>query len=368
MNNILHKRYLVFLITVNVIVGYSQEPINFGCGNNEFNQYSYSASFEEVSEEFIIPLNFYLLNNDINIDTIFPAIERERDSLELIFKNIEFVFEICEIDYLETGLNGNLNLDSDIDFLDRLDQTRLNVIVVKGLERSIDDEIKQLCGYALIDPLYQVVFLRLSCFRLDASILSHELGHIFSLRHTHSHYRGQEYVQRTNCEDVSDTFCDTPADPTLNYLTVNSDCEYIGGEKDLWGDAYVPDTRNIMSYSRSKCRNHFSEEQLSEMKMFAGNVFSDKFETCSQSSNTSYINNGLILSPNPSFFQVSFSGHDLINDNTPMIQFADLTGKVVLESDKWENIDISFMNNGLYVVLVFDSDGHLLFISKLIKV
>ena len=102
----------------------------------------------------------------------------------------------------------------------------------------------------------------------NGSTLSHEFGHYFSLFHTHEVATGTEKVTRDtfdpcyNCNVAGDQICDTPADPRLNDVNVDeSTCEYIGTEQDFCNEDYVPDPKNIMSYSPSSCRDLFSQEQ-----------------------------------------------------------------------------------------------------------
>ncbi len=112
--------------------------------------------------------------------------------------------------------------------------------------------------------------------------LAHEIGHYFGLDHTHrNHNKGkcrQECVSRTRkfdiadfclktgkiCEKNGDALCDTPADPNLSG-DINTDCIYNMAETDNWGDTYVPDTRNVMSYSNRSCRDRFSNGQMGIM-------------------------------------------------------------------------------------------------------
>lgn len=118
------------------------------------------------------------------------------------------------------------------------------------------------------------------------STLAHEIGHYFGLDHTHrNHDKGkcrQEAVSRTRnftigqffgclppktgkiCEKNGDGLCDTPADPNLSGK-VNGSCAYTDSEEDNWGDSYVPNTSNIMSYSRKSCREWFSPGQRAIM-------------------------------------------------------------------------------------------------------
>jgi hypothetical protein len=95
-----------------------------------------------------------------------------------------------------------------------------------------------------------------------SSTTPHELGHCLNLRHTHDTYNGVEQLDGSNCQNLGDTFCDTPADPNLfdagNY-DVDQNCTYTGG------GGYNPDTFNFMSYSRPHCRTSFTDNQVTEM-------------------------------------------------------------------------------------------------------
>ncbi|GAA4274015.1 hypothetical protein GCM10022258_33090 [Aquimarina gracilis] len=117
-----------------------------------------------------------------------------------------------------------------------------------------------ICGFAKFPGTGNRAILDASCSQ-NGSTSSHELGHYFSILHTHSTSDGRELVQRTNCSNAGDFFCDTPADPRLSGL-VNSSCNYTGSGTDANGDQYQPDTRNVMSYTRKSCRDGgFTQQQ-----------------------------------------------------------------------------------------------------------
>jgi len=120
-----------------------------------------------------------------------------------------------------------------------------------------------LCGYAYYPGGPNVVVMQNGCTR-NGSTLSHELGHFFALPHTHGGSPA-ELVDGSNCSDAGDDFCDTPADPRLSSGTVSSSCVYTGTATDANGDLYMPEPRNIMSYSRKSCRTLFSMEQYATM-------------------------------------------------------------------------------------------------------
>lgn len=121
------------------------------------------------------------------------------------------------------------------------------------------------------------IILRLNS---SSTSMTHEIGHFFGLHHPHRGWkrskRHQESVSRErkakrlfknakNCELNGDAICDTPAEPVLSKY-VSKDCEYTGNLTDKWGDKYVPNTKNIMSYPTFiNCRDNFTEGQKAVM-------------------------------------------------------------------------------------------------------
>lgn len=106
-----------------------------------------------------------------------------------------------------------------------------------------------------------------------AGLFAHELGHIFSLGHTFPNMTGpvatDELVNGSNCATAGDFICDTPADPGLTAVPgrVDVNCNYTDTiYTDANGDLFNPDTRNIMSFAPLSCYDHFSNEQLLQMR------------------------------------------------------------------------------------------------------
>lgn len=100
---------------------------------------------------------------------------------------------------------------------------------------------------------------------------AHEFGHHLNLPHTHNGtsngngHPNAEHVPRSgsqsNCTTDGDYICDTEADPTGS----TSACVYTGGGTDIFGNAYVPDTDNIMSYYPDNCGGLFTAGQYTEI-------------------------------------------------------------------------------------------------------
>jgi len=131
--------------------------------------------------------------------------------------------------------------------------------------------------------------------------IEHEIGHSFSLLHTHGPSdfgTTTERVDGSNCSiaGVGDELCDTPADPNLlygngngcstNLVSVDNDgnCTYVGGPlcTDANGDVYTPDIHNIMSYSPIECKNSFTREQIDRVRSGIMEFYS--LECCNSSS------------------------------------------------------------------------------------
>ncbi|WP_445737492.1 T9SS type A sorting domain-containing protein [Mariniflexile sp.] len=143
----------------------------------------------------------------------------------------------------------------------------INIYFTDFIENGLDESI---CGYTDNEGRNDAIVMKNSCVTNDSSLV-HELGHFFSLIHTHGVDNIKlttEFVDGSNCDTDGDGICDTPADPKLTTKNVNNFCEYIGTERDAHGDYFTPDATNIMSYSRKGCRNHFTPQQLARMHAF----------------------------------------------------------------------------------------------------
>lgn len=233
----------------------------------------------------------------------------------------------------------------------------INIYFVPFLVKEVDSGFEDLCGYAHNFDIKPRVFMDKGC-STNGSTLAHELGHSFSLLHTHSTSHGEELVNGSNCSTAGDLLCDTPADPELSNDLVNSVCEYVGTELDNQQNPYMPDVANIMSYSRKACRIHFSTEQLLQMEDFYWSE--GYFLTCiPEVTSTNNISDDLNIEiyPNP-------SNGSIFIKNVPeraSLELMDLQGKKLWQSQKEsvaEVIEMTLLPNlaaGIYFLQIISN-------------
>lgn len=134
------------------------------------------------------------------------------------------------------------------------------------------------CGWARFPWMLPADYIVIanSCADNQSTVV-HELGHYFSLYHTHETAFGAESVTRSNadacydCDAEGDKLCDTPADPRLNRaevsITAAPGCAYSSALTDECGVSYTPDPTSIMSYSLKACRTIFTDAQKAKMTL-----------------------------------------------------------------------------------------------------
>jgi hypothetical protein len=103
---------------------------------------------------------------------------------------------------------------------------------------------------------------------------AHELGHYFSLPHTHdgtengnAHINAENVPRsgaQSNCSTKGDLICDTQADPkgSVSYPA----CTYAAGATDINGFVYTPPINNIMSYYTDLCGGIFTPQQYIQIQ------------------------------------------------------------------------------------------------------
>lgn len=206
-----------------------------------------------------------------------------------------------------------------------------------------------LCGYTRFPPSSDRIFVAYSCV-IGETTLEHEIGHYFTLFHTHGTTNTgttDELVNGTNCSSAGDRICDTPADPNLTGNVTN--CIYTGTAKDANGDFYKPDVSNIMAYAPDQCQNKFSQGQYDRIRSgfengriylnwisddFSANFIADNRELCLGSS-------------------VQFNGVGSLSVTTWFWEFPGGTPS----TSNLQNPIVTYSNSGGYAVKLTASDN-----------
>lgn len=220
------------------------------------------------------------------------------------------------------------------------------------------DDGESICGYGPNFTNRARIFIDNNCAGNGAT-LTHEMGHSFSLNHTHRTADGAELASGINCATAGDLFCDTPADPLINGTNVNSNCEYFGTELDNQQNPYNPDTGNIMSYSPAQCVNHFSGEQYMKMRAYYDANGSILNCLVSHTNTIDEFLSKIMIYPNP-------SSESLFVENAPanaMIQIWNSQGQLMAKTQNKRNSDLieikEFLefNSGMYYLKIYYSDS-----------
>lgn len=211
----------------------------------------------------ILPIWAHILRPSDGQDAFadIADIEQVIADANVFFAEVDIVLELCNWSYIDDSSLYYTTLSSnDIEIRKNNRAGMINLYCIENYSS---------CGTSSF-PWSQRDFINIknNCL-LNGSTFIHEFGHYLGLWHTHTTTNGYELVNGSNCEQAGDLICDTPADPRLSSENVSFSCNYTGDEVDNNGDNYMPDARNIMSYSRKYCRDVFSAQQYEFMKYYA---------------------------------------------------------------------------------------------------
>lgn len=217
-----------------------------------------------------IPVKAHIIRNSNGTGGLCDAdINNAISNLNDIYKDAFMEFFLCDgINYIDDDKLCHLKKSDEQALTEKYNVSGLiNIYFVDVLKNDANESI---CGYSNNTGRQDVIVIKSDCATNNSS-LAHEIGHFFSLMHTHGPKNDSlttELVDGSNCDTDGDGICDTPADPKLTDKNVNIFCEYTGTETDSNGDIFAPDTQNIMSYSKKGCRTHFTPQQLARMYAF----------------------------------------------------------------------------------------------------
>lgn len=323
------------------------------------------------SQSFDIPIQIHILRNTEG---------KGGTDEQMVFEEFDLVNDIYAEANIEFLINKSINyIDSDqfFDFNKADEDALAGANDVDGalniyFANTVSTSNNNICGYTHMPGSgLDRIFMAKGCSG-NGSTLAHEIGHYLSLMHTHGFSSGSnELVDGSNCDEEGDLLCDTPADPKLTGL-VNSDCEYTGNLLDPSGQPYNPDVDNIMSYSPSYCRSHFTQEQIDQMvfslQQNHGNLtVNDDYVTVADMLQTQYdvlnTQQALQVFPNPSNGQFNIT-LDNASDATGYynVSVMNMNGQVVYHTTSADlayqpvQVDLSQFDRGIYLLNVISDN------------
>lgn len=288
----------------------------------------------------LIPVKYHIIAADdssMAMDT--AALYAEMAIVQQRFAPVGIEFYQCgEIDYIYNTDYVDFEKYVDEDICDARDTPDvLNIWFADNVYKIDDGDVVSICGYAYLSGPNDRVIIDNDCGD-NSSTLVHEIGHYFSLLHTHSTSgQGEEFVDGSNCLLAGDLICDTPADPRLSSSNVNSNCVYTGSDTDSNGDDYEPNPDLIMSYSRKHCRTEFSDDQLDQMLVYLisyRNYLSCPAITSIENATDKEL--ALRVYPNPASGPINIEYYVERAGSNSVIQILDSAGRIVINKSMHE--------------------------------
>ncbi len=360
---------IITLLTLSIHIGFTQtKPVQY-CGtvftqeqidnihktskHGQQNQYRKNRSISRI------PIQIHIIRKSNGTDGLdASSVPGIINRLNNNFANANMSFYQCnDINYIDSDAYYDLNGLEQIQ-VDRRNNVS-NVINIY-FANSVHNGVSRVCGFTTYNNASDYIFIKNGCTGTRKNTVSHEIGHYFSLIHTHGISNTNvtdELVNGSNCSTAGDQICDTPADPNLSGGLLNRQCQYIGTAIDINGDAYRPNPNNIMSYGRSRCFTTFTPQQNARMVNDLVNV--KYYLSCTSSSKTlnedENIDFGIEIYPNPSknIFNIQWE-----NASEVSYDVYDITGKIIYSkknmdiSENTSSVDLSNYTKGMYFLKI----------------
>ena len=270
-----------FLISLNI--SFSQE-----CGQDQLREEYFSQATQQEKEQWIndsrlanksisnlvyrkqsidIPIHVYVIRKSNGKGgSTENELMRGLEVLNQDYSSTPYQFYYHEIEYINSDQYFVILNDSEANSLysQYNNSDALNMYVSGYLKQGFN-------GFARFPWTSNSNAFFFTHHAINTAIYAHEIGHYFGLFHTHETFQGTEFVDGTNCSSAGDLLCDTPADPLITAVNIDSTCMYTGNVTDPKGDSYSPEPRNIMSYARMECRDLFTSDQIGRMNFYYDN-------------------------------------------------------------------------------------------------
>lgn len=279
----------IFLVLFFSSMIYSQQPCGTQPWTEEYRRFKVEnfRKFPGLRNNVMnkIPLKAHIVRLDDGTGGMtFEQLAKAISFANYYYYVADMEFFICEIEYIDNTDYYDFNTEEpDNDTEDDLVllSTESTEAINAYFMNSMMLESGSVCGYARFPfdaPSSNRTLMDKACAAAsDNGTFVHELGHYFSLPHTHAGTENgpadpdAENVDRVgpnaNCMTAGDLICDTNADPSAYDDGGADPCVYEDDSMDIHGVIYMPPIENIMSYWADFCGGNFSAEQYLMISM-----------------------------------------------------------------------------------------------------
>jgi hypothetical protein len=185
-------RIIDFFFTLFSLLFFLSSFAQFPCGTipgkgqiEELRQFYSGTAFKQPADDtFYIPVKAHIIRKSDGTGGLsLQKFQAEFDSVNQLYKNARIQFELCgQINYIDNSIYRTLNMPEEEDLLTQ------SAEVARVINIYFSDTVllngKRICGYSFLPPGPNNIFIDNACVN-NGNTVAHELGHFFSLLHTH---------------------------------------------------------------------------------------------------------------------------------------------------------------------------------------
>jgi hypothetical protein len=375
----------LIVFSINALAQYPCSTVATQSQIEELREFYYDAYLSVENKRdtvYSVPIKFHIVRNDTGYSIIDEVtIEKVLDTLNYYFINASIQFEQCgAVNFIDNSSLTTFDAPQEENLLIKNNE-KPRVINMYFADSVILNNVL-LCGFAYLptgdDP--KRIYINNVC-ALSGNTISHEMGHMFSMLHTHGptdFESSNELVDGSNCQTAGDELCDTPADPNLagkvQYDMFNGGCKYTSNVVDAKGQPYNPLLDNIMSYTLPNCAENFTDGQYG--RIFNSLFYHKRIELACYPDATPNENRLIKAYPNPFTYEIIVE-YELTGKFSVLISLNDVMGKrvaVLYNGNKEAGlvrqrfiVGNTYLSQGVYIIQVEINNGNDIFHYKLLR-
>lgn len=288
------KRLLLFLLIFPIfdlltaqVCGLPFDEIPLLEARLKANKEASKNSIEQRMETQFVPLTFHLTSRDDGTQRVAEdEVLDQLCSLNEDFAPLDIQFYIHRFNYINSTTLFDEHRQGQTQMESERDPTSINIFIFQ--EANSNNNIENGVTFGYFSPSRDWLVMRKDQINSRSIVLSHEVGHFFSLLHPYNGWDAEPWEEdvhgnpaptfspsgvRTeqqnggNCDTAGDFLCDTAPDYFFAFGWDN--CNYTGGARDPNNEFVDPDETLFMSNFMGRCEREdyrFSEQQRFAME------------------------------------------------------------------------------------------------------